>query len=47
MGIRASDLRVGNKLLYYMGEEGWDETTVDWQDIRWCEANPINFNAFG
>lgn len=29
--IKKKDLRVGNKLHYYTGEDGceWDETTID------------------
>lgn len=44
--IKATDLRVGNKLEYFINEEGieWDETTVDAQDILWCQDKEETFN---
>ena len=44
--IQKTDLRTGNHLKYYIGEEGvaWDATKIDWQDIKWCEENNENFN---
>lgn len=45
-GIEAKELRVGNKLQYYIGEDGceWEETTIDWQDIKWATEENENFN---
>ena len=44
--IQKTDLRTGNHLKYYIGEEGvaWDATKIDWQDIKWCEEKNENFN---
>ena len=44
--IQKTDLRTGNHLKYYIGEEGvtWDATKIDWQDIQWCEEKNENFN---
>lgn len=44
--IQASELRVGNILQYYIGEDGvaWDYTTIDAEDILWCEQRNENFN---
>lgn len=39
-------LRIGSLLQYYIGEEGceWEETTIDWQDLKWLAEKPENFN---
>lgn len=44
--INPEELRIGNTLQYYIGEEGceWDETTIDWQDLKWCTEKNENFN---
>ena len=44
--IKPNELRVGNKLHYFIGEEGveWEVTTVDWQDIQWCSEDEEGFN---
>lgn len=44
--IQANDLRIGNVLKYFIGEDGldWQETTIDAQDILWCQENNENFN---
>lgn len=44
--IKATDLRIGNHLHYYIGEEGidWDATKIDVQDLQWCENKNENFN---
>lgn len=44
--IKASDLRVGNTLQYFIGEDGceWESTTLDWQDIKWAQEKNDNFN---
>lgn len=44
--IQKTDLRIGNHLKYYIGEEGidWDATKIDVQDLQWCEDNNENFN---
>lgn len=46
MNIKPTDLRHGNILQYYIGEDGckWEETKIDWQDIKWCAENNENFN---
>ena len=45
--IKATDLRVGNLLEYYIATDnlGWIISEIDWQDIKQCQENPINFNA--
>jgi hypothetical protein len=43
--IHAKELRIGNQLLYFMEEENrWEVCEMDWQDIKWCEENPEDFN---
>ena len=46
MNIQKNELRIGNHLEYYIGEEGveWDTTKLDWQDLRWCELDNETFN---
>lgn len=44
--IQKTDLRIGNHLKYFIGEDGcdWDATKIDWQDLKWIEEKPENFN---
>lgn len=44
--IQKTDLRIGNHLQYFIGEEGFDldATKIDWQDLKWLEEKPENFN---
>ena len=44
--IQKTDLRIGNHLKYFIGEEGidWDATKIDVQDLQWCEEKNENFN---
>lgn len=44
--MKASEFRVGNILQYFIGEDGceWEQTTLDWQDIRWATLFNENFN---
>lgn len=44
--IDPKELRLGNKMEYFIGEEGlkWESCTIDWQDIKWCEEENENFN---
>jgi len=44
--IQKTDLRIGNHLKYFIGEEGidWDATKIDVQDLQWCEDKNENFN---
>jgi len=46
MDITSNELRTGNLLQYFIGEENcdWDTTKLDWQDIKWCEEENENFN---
>jgi len=41
--ITSRQIRTGNQLLYH-SEEGPLKTTIDWQDIKWCEEDPEGFN---
>jgi hypothetical protein len=41
--IQPNDLRVGSQLNYDTGE-GIELTTLDWQDIKWCEESNADFN---
>jgi hypothetical protein len=44
--IQKTDLRIGNHLKYFIGEEGidWDATKINIQDLQWCEEKNENFN---
>lgn len=43
--IQASELRTGNQLYYRAPDgEGSGLCKVDWQDIKWCEEDPVDFN---
>lgn len=43
--IVLQDLRSGNILEYDTKEtEGWLPTVIDWQDLKWLEQNPDDFN---
>jgi hypothetical protein len=44
--IQKTDLRIGNHLQYFIGYGGsdWENTKIDWQDLKWCEENNENFN---
>ena len=44
--MKASELRIGNCLQYYIGEDGceWDTSKIDWQDLRWCDEKNKIFN---
>ena len=44
--IQPNELRTGNILQYFIGEEDceWEFTTIDWQDIRWAQEVNENFN---
>jgi hypothetical protein len=44
--IQKTDLRIGNHLQYFIGEEGcdWSDTKIDWQDLKWCDELNENFN---
>ena len=46
MNIQPNDLRTGNILQYFIGEDGcdWDDTKIDWQDLKWCDEENENFN---
>lgn len=43
--IYPSELRIGNKLNYFIEESGqWEETTIDWQDLKWISEDIEGFN---
>lgn len=43
--IYPSELRIGNKLNYYIDEiGGYEETTIGWQDIKWISEDLVGFN---
>lgn len=44
--MKASELRIGNRLEYYIGTEGieWQDTTIDAQDLLWLEDQEAHFN---
>lgn len=45
MTIYPSELRIGNKLNYFIEELGcYKETTIDWQDIKWISEDIEGFN---
>lgn len=45
--MKANELRIGNKVMYYIGEDGceWEYATIDEQDIAWAAQKNANFNA--
>lgn len=45
--LKASDLRTGNLLEYYISADNfdWEIFTIDWQDIRECEEHNESFNS--
>lgn len=42
--IQATELRIGNLLTYDMGDGTFENSKLDWQDIRWCFENNKDFN---
>lgn len=44
--IQANEIRIGNIFQYFIGEDGceWEETKIDWQDIKWAVEKNENFN---
>jgi len=44
--IKENELRIGNRLLYHINEDGieWDICTIDWQDIKWIAEDTEWFN---
>lgn len=43
--IYPEELRIGNKLNYYIDEiGGYEETTIDWQDLKWISEDIVGFN---
>ena len=44
--ILPNELRVGNTIEYFIETDnlGWQKTTVDWQDIKWCSEQNESFN---
>ena len=45
MTIYPSELRIGNKLNYFIEESGcYEETTIDWHDIKWISEDIEGFN---
>lgn len=40
------DLKCGNILNYDTGEEGIAPTVIDWQDLKWLDENPEDFNKY-
>ena len=45
MTIYPSELRIGNKVNYFVDELGYyEETTIDWQDLKWISEDIEDFN---
>lgn len=45
MTIYPSELRIGNKLNYFVDELGYyEEITIDWQDLKWISEDIEGFN---
>jgi len=44
--IKANELRIGNRLLYHINEDGieWEVCTVDWHDLKWISQDQEGFN---
>lgn len=43
--IYPEELRIGNKLNYFIDESGqWVQTTIDWQDLKWISEDFAGFN---
>jgi hypothetical protein len=45
--IQVNELREGNLLQYFIGEEGyeWEPTKITYHDLRWCSEENENFNG--
>lgn len=45
--MKATELRIGNKLQYFLGEDGceWEPTIIDWQDLKWATEKADSFNS--
>lgn len=46
--FKPQELRTRSRVEFYIGEEGceWNETTVDWQDLKQLEEDPEWFNKY-
>lgn len=43
--IYPEELRIGNKINYYSDEiGGYEEKTIDWQDLKWISEDIADFN---
>lgn len=44
--MKAEELRIGNFIEYYIGEDGinWTLNTVDVEDLKWCDLYESDFN---